>query len=73
MATPQRTYRLRSAQHFYSTIHPDHQEQVLMALKTTPIENGLIIVNYSVEGSCIFEVIVDTPELLHVEFISTAS
>ena len=68
-----RKYVLRNSKHFYSTVSVEHQKIVLPKLKTTPVEEDHIVVYYSDEGMCIFEVLEDTPELLHLNFVSTAS
>lgn len=68
-----RKYVMRNSKHFYSTLTKEHQEVVMGKIKKTPVKNGHVIVNYSDEGMAIFEVITDTPELLRLDFISTAS
>jgi hypothetical protein len=51
---------------------PKMAHEVLDKVKTAPVEHGKIIVNYSEEGMCIFDVIKDTETERVVEFISTA-
>ena len=64
-------YKLRNSEHFYSTLEPKLQQLVLDKLKTAPPIHGKFIVDYDSEGFCIFEILVDTDELRHVEFLST--
>jgi len=65
---------LKAQEHFFNTMATKElANEVLEKVKTAEVEQGKIIVFYSSEGMCIFDVLVDNENLRHVEFISTAS
>lgn len=64
---------MRGHKHFVNTLTKEHQRVVIPQLRTAKPINGVVAVNYSNEGLAIFEVVADTPELFHLEFISTGS
>jgi hypothetical protein len=67
-------FMLRGHKHFWDTIATKALGlEVLEKVKTAPVEHGKIIVNYSLEGMCIFDVLEDTEELRRVEFTGTAA
>lgn len=69
-----KSYTLRGGDNFFSTMATRELAlEVLDKVKTAPVEHGKIIVNYSSEGMCIFDVISDDDSERVVEFISTAS
>jgi len=66
--------KIKGFQHLENTMGSIELIQtVVNKIHTTPIEQNHVIVYYSDEGMCIFEVIENTPKKLIVEFISTAS
>ncbi|MEK6829744.1 MAG: hypothetical protein AABY15_06510 [Nanoarchaeota archaeon] len=68
------TFKLKAYDHFFNTMATKKLAlEVLEKVKTAPVEHGKIIVYYSDEGMCIFDVLEDTDKVRHVEFISTAS
>jgi hypothetical protein len=67
-------FRLIAHEHFFSTMATRTLAlEVLEKVKTAPVEHGKIIVYYSSEGMCIFDVLKDTESERIVEFISTAA
>jgi len=67
-------YTLRGSIHFFETMATTELAlEVLDKVKYAPVEHGKIIVNYSTEGMCIFDVLRDEQGERIVEFISTAS
>lgn len=66
--------KVKSLKHLMDTMATTElTRSVIKKIRTTPIKHNHIIVNYSDEGICIFEVIENTPKKLLIEFISTAS
>jgi hypothetical protein len=47
--------------------------EVLKKIPNTPIEHNMIIVNYSDEGMCLFDVLKDTTTEILIEFTGTAA
>lgn len=67
-------FKVRGHKHFFNTMETIKLgREVLKKVRSAEVENGHIIVYYSDEGMCIFEVLEDTEHKRLVEFISTAS
>jgi hypothetical protein len=67
-------FKLRAHKHFFNTMATNELAmEVLDKVKAAEVEQGKIIVNYSDEGMCIFDVIKNDERERIVEFISTAS
>ena len=68
-----RTVTLHGADHFYNTMAtPELADEVLTKVQNAETEHGYIIVTYSDEGYCIFEVLGEDENEIDVEFTGTA-
>ena len=67
-------YKLRGHKHFWDTIATKALGlEVLEKAKIAQVEHGKVIVYYSDEGMCIFDVIEDSEKVRHIEFTGTAA